>query len=84
MACREHEFGGSVSVGGGLARKSCERCGTVHLEPTRDEVLINSGLFQSGRIRWMSWEPSAQPQIRYEHTFGKAPAGRRRLASAVA
>jgi len=83
-ACKEHEFGDPITVGGGIVRLACSRCGAVHLDLSRQETLVNSGLFQSGRIKWMTWEPEMKPPVQYERRFGKAPERRRRLQPAVA
>jgi len=80
--CKEHQFTESVAVGGGIVRVTCSRCGAVHLG--RRDVTLDSGLFQSGRSKWMAWEPDVVPPVRYERTFGKALRRRRRPRSAVA
>jgi len=83
-SCKEHDFGDPVGVGGGIVRLACSRCGAVHLDITRQEVLVNSGLFQSGRIKWMTWEPAPETPVHRDRGFGKAPGGRRKVATAVA
>ncbi|NIA24377.1 MAG: hypothetical protein GWP04_02275 [Gammaproteobacteria bacterium] len=83
-SCKTHEFGDPVAVGGGIVRRACSRCGAVQLDITRQEVLANSGLFQSGRIKWMTWEPAQETRGRLERRFGKAPEERRSAATAIA
>ena len=82
--CKEHHFGEPVAVGGGIVRLTCTRCGAIHLDLARQDAPESSGLFQSGRGKWMGWEPDVVPPVRYERTFGKATRRRRRPRSAVA
>ncbi|MFZ0493782.1 MAG: hypothetical protein WAM81_11390 [Acidimicrobiia bacterium] len=82
--CKDHQFSEPFAVGGGIVRVTCSRCGAVHLDLARHDVLADSGLFQPGRSKWMAWEPDVAQPVRYERTFGKAVARRRRPHSAVA
>ncbi|NOY56983.1 MAG: hypothetical protein GXP34_13510 [Actinobacteria bacterium] len=82
--CKEHDFGDPVAVGGGIVRVACSRCGAVHLDVAREEILVSSGLFQTGRIKWMSWDAAPETPVSNERRFGKAPDRRRRVATAIA
>jgi hypothetical protein len=82
--CKQHEYTEALDVGGGIVRIACSQCGSVHLELSSDDTIARAGLFQSGRVRWMAWEPDAAPVIQYERTFGKRSARRRKAQPAVA
>jgi len=80
--CKQHEYTEALSVGAGIVRISCSRCGSVHLDVAPRDLRGEAGLFQSGRTTWMGQEPTTVAVVQYERTFGKRVSRRRKAQPA--
>ncbi len=86
-ACKEHHsFGPGQSVGAGIERFRCVRCGTVRidLEVSGDLLLHGAGLFQAPRRSWMLPVAVLLPDPTPRYRFGQRPERRRQPAAAAA
>lgn len=85
--CKDHHsFGPGQSVGAGIERSRCVRCGAVRIDlvASGELLLHGAGLFQTPRRSWMLPVSALLPDPTPRYRFGHTPDRRRRPAIAAA